>query len=481
MDLNDLRKEIDNIDVEMVKLFQKRMEISKEIGEYKSQKGLPILDKKREEEKIECITNLASNISFKKYLKELYNKIFQLSRDYQSEISDTFGLIGEKLGHSFSKEIHQGLGLYTYSLFELKEEEIKDFLLKDRSKGYNVTVPYKKTIMEYCNFISEEAREIGAVNTIVKGKDGSISGYNTDYYGFIQGLAYAKINPKDKKCLVLGSGGSSATVCYALKKLKAKEIIVVSRTGENNYHNLSNHFDSEIIINTTPVGMYPNNLESLIDLDNFEKCSGVFDLIYNPIKTKLILDATKKNIPNSNGLYMLVAQAMRAAKLFCEEPIDEGRIKEAYSKIYEKKINTILIGMPGSGKSTVGRRMAERTNRPFVDIDDEIVLRTGKSISEIFEDEGEESFRAIESEVLKDICKKHGFIIATGGGVVTVESNYDILKQNGELLYIKRDLSFLDTRNRPLSLNKSVENIYLERKDSYEKWSDKAFYNQEER
>ncbi len=383
-----------------------------------------------------------------------------------------FGLIGGHLKHSFSKEIHKRFGNYEYDLLETTEDQLYDRIHSSEYAGFNVTIPYKKTAMGMCDEISEEVMKIGSVNTIVK-REGVIKGYNTDYYGFAYLLKRNEIDVTGRKCLVLGSGGASVTVQAYLKDHKASEIIVVSRTGENNYDNIyEKHTDSEIIINTTPVGMYPDNGKTLISVDKFPALVGAVDVIYNPNKTKFILDALSNGITACGGLSMLVAQAKAASELFQNKTIDDDEVDIAIEEIRSETLNYVLIGMPGAGKTYLGRKMAERVGRDFYDLDDLIVEKEGRSIPEIFATDGEEYFRNVETELLKEVCKKNGIVLACGGGVVKRQVNYSIVKQNGRIIWVKRDLDKLETEGRPISQKKSVYEIFEERKDAYEYWSD---------
>ena len=392
-----------------------------------------------------------------------------------------FGLIGEKLGHSYSPLIHSKFGDYEYELLEVSAEQLEALLADDAYGGFNVTMPYKKTIIPYLDELSDTAKAIGSVNTIVRGEDGKLKGYNTDYFGFTYLLKATGIDIKDRKCLVLGSGGASLTVRTVLKDLGAKEIVVISRDGENNYENISKHFDGEVIINTTPVGMYPNNGRAPVNMDDFHNCEGVVDLIYNPNKTKLILDAMAKSIPAAGGLEMLVAQAKEASELFQNTEIEEEAIDSAFDEVRSEMLNTILIGMPGAGKSLIGGEIAARMGRKFVDIDDMIVEHVGMSIPEIFAEKGEAYFRRIETEMLQKACIQSGLVIGTGGGIVKKKINYNIIKQNGVVIWVKRDLDKLETAGRPLSMTIPLEQLWEERKDAYAYWSDFFINNNEER
>lgn len=392
-----------------------------------------------------------------------------------------FGLIGEKLGHSYSPLIHSKFGDYEYELCEAKEEELEALLRSEEYGGFNITIPYKKTVLKLCDEISDTARAIGSVNTIVRSEDGKLKGYNTDYDGFIYLLKSAKIDVKGMKCMVLGSGGASLTVQTVLKDQGACEVVVISRSGENNYENISRHFDSEVIINTTPVGMYPGNGRTPVNLDDFKNCRGVVDLIYNPNKTKLVLDAMAKSLPATGGLAMLVAQAKESSEFFQDKKIEDEEIENAIDEVRSETLNAILIGMPGAGKTLLGREIADRMGREFVDIDDMIVAHEGMSIPEIFEKKGESYFRKVETEMLEQACVKTGLVIATGGGIVKKKLNYNIIKQNGVVIWIKRDLDKLETDGRPLSQTMPLDQMYEERKDAYSYWSDFFINNNEER
>ena len=392
-----------------------------------------------------------------------------------------FGLIGEKLGHSYSPLIHSKFGEYQFDLLETDESGLERLLRSEEYGGFNITIPYKKKVMAYCDTLSDTASAIGSVNTVVREADGRLKGYNTDYEGFCYLLKTAEIDVKGLKCLVLGSGGASLTVQAALSDLGASQIVVISRSGENNYENISRHFDGEVIVNTTPVGMYPLNGRTPVNLDDFRECRGVVDLIYNPNKTKLVLDAMAKSIPAAGGLAMLVAQAKKASELFQNIEIDDEVIADAIDEVRSETLNAILIGMPGAGKTLLGAEIASRMGRRFIDIDEEIEKREGMSIPQIFAEKGESYFRKVETQVLEETCKRTGLVIATGGGIVKNKLNYNIIKQNGVVIWIKRDLDKLETEGRPLSQSMPLEQIYEERKDAYSYWSDFYINNNEER
>ena len=348
------------------------------------------------------------------------------------------GLIGKKLGHSFSPQIHSFLADYEYKLYEMEENEVGDFLFSCGLDALNVTIPYKKTVIPYLKEISETAKRIGSVNTIVR-RNGELYGYNTDYYGFSYMVSLSGIKIKEKKVLVLGSGGASLTVKAVLNDLGAGEIITVSRSGEDNYENISRHKDADVIVNTTPVGMYPNNGASPVDLSIFDALSGVLDLIYNPSVTKLLYDAKALGIPCINGLSMLSSQAKRAAELFTGREITEDPTPAIVKSIEGQLKNIVLIGMPGCGKSTAGKLLSEKLSRPFIDTDEIIIRNSHMRIPEIFSLYGEDEFRKREHEAAKEAGKVSGAVIATGGGIITREENYYPLHQNSFIVWLQRD------------------------------------------
>ncbi len=382
-----------------------------------------------------------------------------------------FGLLGKTLGHSYSPQIHEHLGSVPYCLFEKQPEELEDFLLHGSFDGLNVTIPYKKEVIPYCSKLTPTAQALGSVNTIVRQQDGTLLGHNTDFYGFSSMLGSTGLCVSGKKALVLGSGGASATVVAALTQQGAN-VVVISRTGEDNYTNLQKHADAALIVNATPVGMYPNVGISPVELSYFPKLEGVLDLIYNPSKTKLLLDAEARGLVAENGLWMLVAQAKESAQYFLGRTIPDAMISHIYRKLRFQMENVILIGMPGCGKTTIGRLLSEKTGRQFVDADSKVSEYAGMSIPDIFAQRGEEGFREIETAVLSDLCKGSGLIIATGGGCVTREENYPLLHQNGRLFWLTRAIDSLPTEGRPLSQAGSLERMYEIRKPLYERFAD---------
>lgn len=382
-----------------------------------------------------------------------------------------FGLIGRRLGHSHSPALHKMLGGYEYDLIELEPDELEKFFAKRSFKGINVTTPYKKSVIPFCDKLSDEAQKIGSVNTIVN-RDGQLIGYNTDYDGFLRLVNRCNIDVYFSKCLILGNGGVAPTVRAVLNDLNAHEIITVSRSGDNNYVNLNNHYDAEIVINATPVGMYPNNGEKLIDLERLPNFKAVFDLVYNPLRTSLVCQAESLGITASGGLYMLAAQAAAAVHIFTGTEISREKLDAAHTRLYKSVSNIVLIGMPGCGKSTAAIELCKLTGRKLFDVDEEIEKRCKCTIPEYFERFGVDAFRALETEVLVDITKNVGCIIATGGGVVTRPENYSLLHQNGTLVFLDRDISELPVDGRPISLSTSLEALAEKRLPIYRSWAD---------
>lgn len=377
-----------------------------------------------------------------------------------------YGLIGEKLSHSFSKEIHEALTDYVYEIRELTPDEVAPFLEAREFEGINVTIPYKEKVIPYLDSISDAAKKIGAVNTIKK-VDGKLIGDNTDFYGMREMILRANIGIEGKKVLILGTGGTSKTSRAVAADLGAREIITVSRkAGENTItyeaaYEL--HSDAEVIINTTPLGMYPNTDALPIDIGKFPNLTGVIDAIYNPLRTRLILDAEAEGIPATGGLLMLILQAARAAEIFLGTEIEEEKVEEVIKKIFESKENIVLVGMPGSGKSTVGGAIAAITGRTVIDTDKLIEEMTGLHPSVIIREQGEKRFREIETDAVREASKRSGVIIATGGGVVTQSRNIPLLRRNGRIIYLDILPSELPvTADRPLSASRSVINAMYE-------------------
>ena len=390
------------------------------------------------------------------------------------------GLLGRHLSHSYSPQIHAMLGDYSYELFEKEPQELESFLKNGDWDGINVTIPYKKDVIPYLDELSPMAQRLGAVNTVVR-RNGRLIGHNTDYYGFRMLLDTLPIPYYLEKVLVLGSGGASNTVCAVLEDLGAR-VVLVSRSGENNYQNLNLHWDTRLIVNTTPVGMYPDNGKSLIpdvtDIRKFPGLRAVVDLIYNPAYTLLLLDAESRDeMITANGLLMLVAQAKESAEWFTGESISDDVIEPILDRLEADMQNIVLIGMPGSGKTTVGKCIAEMSGRRFADSDELIVRLAGKSIPEIFAQDGEEVFRNWETKALAELGKQSGLVIATGGGCVTRECNYNLLHQNGQIHWVIRSLDKLSTEGRPLSQQVDLKQMYRQREPMYFRFMDHLIHN----
>lgn len=387
------------------------------------------------------------------------------------------GLLGEHLTHSYSPQIHALLGDYSYELFEVAPEKLGEFLQAGEFDGLNVTIPYKRAVIPYCAELSAAAREMGSVNTLLRRPDGTLYGDNTDLDGFRWLLARGGGIRPGEKALVLGTGGASQTVQAVLRAAGA-EVAVLSRRGESNYATLPRHADARLVVNATPVGMYPNNGARLIDLAQLPQCRCVLDLIYNPARTRLLLDAAARGIRCENGLSMLVAQAKRAAELFTGRDIPDAACTDILCRMEAQMHNLILVGMPGSGKTTVGSLLAVSLGRPFYDADGEIEKKLGCSIPAFFAQRGEAAFRAVETEVLAELGKRSGCVIATGGGCVTRGENYDLLHQNGEIIWLRRSLTELPVEGRPVSQSRSLPELYREREPAYRRFADFCVENE---
>lgn len=387
------------------------------------------------------------------------------------------GLLGEHLTHSYSPQIHALLGDYSYELFEVAPEKLGEFLQAGEFDGLNVTIPYKRAVIPYCAELSAAAREMGSVNTLLRRPDGTLYGDNTDLDGFRWLLARGGGIRPGEKALVLGTGGASQTVQAVLRAAGA-EVAVLSRRGESNYATLPRHADARLVVNATPVGMYPNNGERLIDLAQLPQCRCVLDLIYNPARTRLLLDAAARGIRCENGLSMLVAQAKRAAELVTGRDIPDAACTDILRRMEAQMHNLILVGMPGSGKTTVGSLLAVSLGRPFYDADGEIEKKLGCSIPAFFAQRGEAAFRAVETEVLAELGKRSGCVIATGGGCVTRGENYDLLHQNGEIIWLRRSLTELPVEGRPVSQSRSLPELYREREPAYRRFADFCVENE---
>ena len=384
-----------------------------------------------------------------------------------------YGCIAQRLGHSFSPEIHAQLGSYRYELCELAPDAVKDFLEKRDFLGINVTIPYKETVIPYLSHIDEQAKRIGAVNTVVN-RGGKLYGYNTDFYGMRSLIEWLGLSLGGKKVAVLGTGGTSRTAVAVAESMGASTVLRVSRTardGAIDYATLTReHRDLHILINTTPCGMFPNPDASAVDVNDFPMLEGVVDAVYNPLRPKLVSDAKKKGVVAEGGLYMLVAQAVRASELFLDTTYQQGTVERVYKKLMRQKENLVLVGMPASGKSTVGAILAERLGREFVDMDEAIVNTAKRPISEIFSADGERGFRDLESRVLREqLAQRNSLVIATGGGAILRDENVDALRRNGRLYFLDRPLEdLIPTEDRPLaSSREAITARYHERYERY--------------
>lgn len=388
-----------------------------------------------------------------------------------------YGLLGRNLSHSFSKYIHSQLGNYSYDFFEREPNEIEDLIKRRDIGGLNITIPYKERIMEYCHELTDRAQSIGCINTIVYDENRRIKGDNTDYFGFSYIVNILDIELENKLALILGNGATSKTVAAVLKD-KGANYVKISRSEYPYFSDIEKYKDAKILINTSPVGMYPNNGRSLVNLEIFNSLEAVVDVIYNPLSSKLLLDARRLGLRYSDGLPMLVAQAAKASEIFMEKKLSKRRIKDTIDKLRYEFGNIILVGMPGSGKTTVGREIAAISGKAFIDLDEEIEKKSNMKVAKIFEKYGENYFRDLESQVVEEFGKESGLIIASGGGVVTRRANYDHLAQNGRIYLIKRELDQLAFEARPLSKDiKTVRELWEKRKDLYEDYADKSVEN----
>lgn len=390
----------------------------------------------------------------------------------------TYGVIGEKLAHSFSKVIHEFFAPYKYDIKEIPKDKLDEFMTKREFCGINVTIPYKQDVLPYLYYTDEAAKKIGAVNTVVN-RDGKLYGYNTDFGGLKKLILRNGFDLKNKKVLILGSGGTSKTAQAVAESLGAGEVYKVSRKGEVNYENVKElHADASYIINTTPCGMYPNCDTSAITLDGFSNLSGVVDVVYNPLETKLVREAKEKGIRGCCGLYMLVAQAVLASEIFTGKKYGEEVYENTYKYVLSMKQNIVLTGMPGSGKSTIGKALAQKLGKEFVDTDELIIKNEGKLISDIFSENGEKYFRDAEEKAVKEAAYKNGLVIATGGGAVLRKENTNALSSNGRIFFLNRPLSdIMPTDDRPLSRNFSdLKKRFDERYPIYKSTADEEIF-----
>lgn len=388
-----------------------------------------------------------------------------------------YGLLGENISYTYSPLIHKCLG-YDYKVIDLDEEAFDHFMRKKNFKGINVTIPYKSKVIGYLDYVEPIAKKLNAVNTIVN-IDNKLYGYNTDIKGFEFALDYNQVPVKDNSVLILGTGSTSSSISEVFEKRLAKNIVKIGRSTKINYDNLETVRNFDIIVNTTPVGVYPNISDGLINLDEFSNLQAVIDVIYNPLRTKLVSDAIDKGVKAYGGLLMLVAQAVFASEIFFDKEYDNGTIEKVYQEVLNKKENIVLIGMPSCGKSTIAKDLALSLNKEFIDIDAEIVKSEEMSITEIFKEYGEDYFRNVESSVVYDISKYNSKVIATGGGVILDKNNIINLKRNGKLIFLERDLEkLIVSSDRPLSSDKDkIQELYNSRINLYRKYSDYTVSN----
>lgn len=400
-----------------------------------------------------------------------------------------FGVLGKSLPHTYSPQIHKAFADYEYTVLERSEEQVKAlFEGAEGLDGFNVTIPYKKLAASLCTEVSDEVKELGAANTIVKLPGGGYKGYNTDVFGFTYMLQSAGIEVAGKRCLILGTGGASVAVEYALKKMGAAQIDFCSRTGKINYENVYEAAaGTQIVVNATPVGMFPNVDDSPVDLSQFAKLYAAADIVYNPSRTRFLQQAEELGVKNAGGLSMLVAQAWQASRIFMQQEVvstgsttAEGaaKINSVIKSLQEQRLNITLIGMPGSGKTTLGKKLAKEQNRKFIDLDDEFLVEYGITPADVITQKGEDEFRTMETALAKKILPQSGLVIATGGGIVIRKENWFYLRANSRVVYIERPLEFLlkqDTSNRPLSQNNKIEELYKTRVPLYEKICDEKW------
>ncbi|MCQ2551417.1 MAG: chorismate mutase [Clostridia bacterium] len=443
MNLKEAREKIDNIDQKIVELLDQRMKAVDDISQYKAIKGLPVLDEAREKEKLSKIKGDSN--------RRIFEKIMEESRAYQETHRPEYGLVGRKLSHSFSKEVHKMVGGYDYALIELEPEELEGFFKDGNFKGVNVTIPYKEEVMKYCKDLSEEAKEARSVNLISDG-----IGYNTDVYGFKKLLE--KVGDFET-VTILGDGGASKAIQSILRDKK----VTVLKRGE-----MDKYVPTDLVINATPVGTYPDVDEAPIEIYG---CKAVIDLTYNPFMTKLMLDAKEKGILAIGGLEMLFYQAAKSAEIFTGKKLTDLELAILYDQFEKEYLNVAIIGMPGSGKSTLGRKLAKDLGKTFIDLDDEIYSREGQTAEEIILFRGEKAFRDIETRVLEEISLMHGAVIATGGGIVERDENRRLLERNSQIIYLRRDLEDLEVFGRPLSKEEGVEALFERRGEKYEAWA----------
>ncbi len=478
-ELDKLRIEIDSVDRDILNAFERRMALCRQIGNTKRAHGIAVYDEAREEVKLKQIRD-AAGFESAPYSEELFRELISLAKIHQNK--PAFGVLGKSLPHTYSPMIHNIIDpSYTYSVIEREENELDELFGSGLFRGFNVTIPYKKEAFARCDVLDDAARETGSVNTVVFGEDGKTYGYNTDYFGFIYMLRRKGIDAAGKTVLVLGTGGAASAVLFALKQLGASEVISCGRTSQINYENVYDLASSaQIIINTTPVGMYPDVNERLLDLTRFEKAEACVDLIYNPSRTRFLQDAEELGIKTAGGLSMLVAQGYKASRIFAGDAQGASNIDSEAEKVIESVIsrlelsmrNITLIGMPGSGKTTLAKRLALLTGRKMIDLDYAYRDKFGMTSAEAISGLGEDAFRENEMAVAAEVLPSSGLVISCGGGIVTREENKFYVRCNSNVIYLERPLTSLSDHNRPVSIQHGVEKLYSQRKEAYETWCD---------
>ena len=470
MSLEPLRARIDEIDASLLRLFQERMDVSAQIAAQKRRDGLPVYDAARERAKAKAFHD-AARPPYGPYAQELYASLCALSRRYQRCLATPLraGLLGRTLQHSFSPLIHSFFGDYSYDLFEVEPQQLESFVLSGPFDALNVTIPYKKAVLPYCGKLTARAQKAGNVNTLVRLKDGTLLGDNTDGVGFEAMVNSLPCQPAGKKVLVLGNGGASATVCSVLRAMGASEIAVIPHHGGERPEN---HRDAQWIVNATPCGMYPASDDAPISLDGFPAVEAVLDLVYNPARTRLLLQAQARSIVHANGLTMLVMQAYAAAERFLGRDLPIRLAEEALRAVRRSQENIVLVGMPGCGKTTVGRLLAQKTGRAFFDADELLCERLGMDLPQYLRTHPEAAFRDAEAGVLAAVGKRSGIVLATGGGCVLRAQNIASLKQNGRVIFLERALEKLPTQGRPLSQAGDLGRMYRRRLPLYLAFAD---------
>lgn len=483
-ELLSLRNRIDELDQKLALNFEERLKVASRIGELKEKLGKPITDSDREEEVLnESVSYM--DPKYRNHGLEFFKKTIELSKDVQKK---PFGILGRSLSHSYSPEVHKLISevtgsYYEYIKFEKEPEELEDFIINGNWSGLNVTIPYKEVVTKYCTELTEEAQKVGAVNTLIK-RGNMIVGHNSDYVGFKNTLEYYDISVTGKKAIVLGTGGASKAVIAVLLDMGIDRIYVASRDPINankvdspnveyiSYDEIIRKQDAYILVNTTPVGTYPSHGESLVYPGGFIRLEYAIDLVYNPYRTNLLVQAKKSLIEPISGLRMLVSQAINSAMFFLGKPISSLVIEEVEARIRYENQNIVLIGMPGSGKTTIGKLISEKSGKEFIDTDKLITQKAGKTPEEILKTEGEDAFRDKEAEVIYELRNLKNVVIATGGGVITREENYYSLAENGKFVFLNRELMSLAVEGRPLSESIGLERLYNYRLPMYRAWAD---------